>query len=72
MKRIDVYYGGHLYSLGGRELADVQAEIAACHDTGGWLLVNDGEGARRDAYLWLTRGTPIALVPIPDEPAEDA
>ena len=71
MKRIDVHFGGHMYSLGGRALDDVKAEIQACQDAGGWLLVNDGEGSRRDAYLWLTRGTPIALVPIPDEPAEE-
>lgn len=67
MKRIDLHYGGHFYSIGGRELADVQSEIESYHDSGGWLLVNDGEGARRDAYLWLTGGTSIALVPIPEE-----
>ena len=71
MKRIDLHYGGHLYSVGGRELAELQAEIESSHETGCWLLVNDGEGARRDAYLWLTRGSPIALVPIPDESGEE-
>ena len=39
-------------------------------DTGTWLLVNDGEGTRRDAYLWISAGTSIALVPIPDEKVE--
>jgi len=70
MKRIDLHYAGHSYSLGGRELADVQAEIAAYRTGGGWLLVNDGEGARRDAYLWIDGAVPVALVPIPDEPTE--
>jgi hypothetical protein len=70
MKRIDLHFGGHLYSVGGRELADVQAEIESCHDNGGWMLVNDGEGARRDAWLWVTRGSSIALIPIPEEPVD--
>lgn len=70
MKRIDIHYGGHLYSVGGRDVDELQAEIDSYHDGGGWLLVNDGEGARRDAYLWLTRGSSIALVPIPDDPAQ--
>lgn len=67
MKRIDLHYGGNLYSVGGREMADVQAEISSFQSGGGWLLVNDGEGARRDAHLWVTSGVPIALIPIPDE-----
>jgi hypothetical protein len=68
MKRIDVYYDGHVYSVGQRELDDVQRAIAEGHSAGGtWLLVNDGEGTRRDAYLWIAAGTSIALVPIQDE-----
>lgn len=67
MKRIDVHYGGNLYSVGGRPLADVQLDVERAAEGGGWLLVNDGEGARRDAYLWIAAGVPIALVPIPDD-----
>jgi hypothetical protein len=70
MKRIDVFYDGSHYSVGGRELADLQSQIGALASTGGWLLVNDGEGARRDSYLWITPGTPISLIPVPDEPVE--
>ena len=70
MKRIDVFYGGSHYSVGRRELAPLQAEIAALATEGGWLLVNDGEGARRDSYLWVTPGVPIALIPLPDEPVD--
>lgn len=66
MKRIDIYYAGAHYSLGGRELAEVQEEIADLAGRGGWMLVNDSEGARRDAYLWVSPGVTIALVPIPD------
>lgn len=67
MKRIDVHYGGNLYSIGGRTLEEVQHDIASFAEDGGWLLVNDGEGTRRDAHLWVIRGVPIAVIPIPDE-----
>jgi hypothetical protein len=67
MKRIDLHYGGTLYSVGGRELDDLQAEISSMSSEGGWLLVNDGEGARRDSYLWVTTGVPLALIPVPEE-----
>ncbi len=46
---------------------EVQHEVERAAASGGWLLVNDGEGARRDAYLWVAAGVPIALVPIPDD-----
>ena len=68
MKRIDVYYDGRVYSVGQQELADIQQSIVDGQARGGtWLLVNDGEGTRRDAYLWISPGASIALVPIPDE-----
>jgi hypothetical protein len=67
MKRIDVHYAGHLYSVGGRDLEDVQREVQAAQKDGGWIVVNDGEGSRRDAHLWVTSGTPIALIPISGE-----
>lgn len=68
MKRIDLHYGGNLFSIGGRNLEDLQSEIVSYQQDGGWLLVNDGEGMRRDTFLWVTAGVPIALVPIPDDP----
>lgn len=73
LRRIDLHYGRHAYSVGGRDVVELQAEINSYFDKGGWLLVNDGEGSRRDAYLWLTRGSSIAVNPIPDEsPAEQS
>jgi len=72
MKRIDVYYDGHVYSVGQRELEDIQNAIATTQAKGGmWLLVNDGEGTRRDAYLWIGAGTSIALVPIQGDADQD-
>jgi hypothetical protein len=67
MKRIDVHYAGHLYSIGGREFDDVRREVSEAQDSGAWMVVNDGEGSRRDAYIWLSGGTPIALIPIPSD-----
>ena len=66
MKRIDIRYNGHSYSVGGRELADLQNEIETGLIPGGrvWIQVNEGEGIRRDAYLLITTGTPIALIPL--------
>jgi len=72
MKRIDVYYDGHVYSVGQRELEEVQDAIAEGQKGHGmWLLVNDGEGTRRDAYIWIGAGTSIALVPIEGDSDED-
>ncbi|MFE1646019.1 hypothetical protein [Microbacterium sp. P01] len=66
MKRIDITYGGQLYSVGGREIEDLTDEItAAVRDGGGWIRVNDGEGERRDALLFVSTGTSIAVIPIP-------
>ncbi|GAA1981636.1 hypothetical protein [Microbacterium pumilum] len=68
MKRIDVVYDGHVYSVGQRDLDELRDLIAEGHAAGGmWLLVNEGEGTRRDAYLWIAPGTSIALVPIPGD-----
>ena len=46
MKRINVRYGATDYSIGGRDLADVQREIAEGVASKGifWLEVNEGSG----------------------------
>lgn len=68
MKRIDIYYGGEHYSVGGRDFEELRDEIAAGVSSGmHWLEVNDGEGAFRSAFLLLSPGVPLAMVPIPDE-----
>ena len=75
MKRIDIYYGGDHYSVGGRRLEDLRAEIEAGLEAGMyWLEVNDGEGEMRAAHLLLSPGVALAVVPVPDEdpgPAPD-
>lgn len=69
MKRIDIHYGGQTYSVGGRELADLQQEISEGLAKGAyWLVVNDGEGERRDAHLLITASSDVALIPVPEPP----
>jgi hypothetical protein len=68
VKRIDINYGGQTYSIGGRDLADITREVEqAVQDGGAWLTVNDGEGEPREALLFVGPGTPIAVIPIPDQ-----
>ncbi|MFB8387785.1 hypothetical protein ACFC3F_11665 [Microbacterium sp. NPDC055910] len=69
MKRIDVFYGGRQYSIGGRDLDDLKREVAEgiTSDVPRWLVINDGEGAHRPAHLLLAPGIDIALIPVPAE-----
>lgn len=68
MKRIDIYYGGEHYSVGGRRVDDLRAEIEAGLAAGTyWLEVNDGEGEMHAALLLLSPGVSLAIVPVPDE-----
>lgn len=64
MNRVDIVYGGKPYSLGGRSVESVQAEIAVAISSGlpYWLRVNSGEGRIEDAYLLIAPGIPFALV----------
>lgn len=67
MSRIDISYGGQWYSIGDRTLAEVHEEIRAGMLAGHlWLQVNDGEGQPRPAFLSITPGVPIAVVPLSD------
>ena len=69
MKRINIFYGGRQYSLSGRELDELQAEIAAgvAAGTPTWFEVNIGEGRYQPAHLLLTPGVDLTLVPIEAE-----
>jgi hypothetical protein len=72
MKRIDIFYGGEHYSVGGRELAELQTEIDTAITRGGdWIRVNDGEGQAREAFLYLSPGVSVAIVPVPVRPHAD-
>ena len=71
MKRIDIRYGGDVYSVGGRDFEELRREISTGLESGTyWLTVNDGEGMRRDAQLLITPGVPIVLIPIPNPDGE--
>ena len=67
-KRIDIHYGGRLYTIGNREVDDVRAEIARALTAGsGWLDVNDGEGVARPTSLLVTPGVDLTLAEIPGD-----
>lgn len=69
MKRINIRYDGAMYSVGGRELDDLQQEIAAAVSSTEpyWLEVNDGEGLPRPALLLITPAIALALLPVPEQ-----
>src|SRR5215204_5391777 len=71
MKRIDIHYGGQLYSVGDRDVDQLLAEVEDGMRNGAWLKVNDGEGERRDAFLMLGPGVPISVIPIPGDRQPD-
>ncbi|WP_405371889.1 MULTISPECIES: hypothetical protein [unclassified Microbacterium] len=68
MKRIDISYGGQWYSIGNRSFDEVRDEISAGLRAGHlWLEVNDGDGQPRPAFLSISPGVPLALVPLPEQ-----
>jgi hypothetical protein len=66
MKRINMVYGGISYSIGRRDLDDLQNEIASALKKGDpyWLMVNHGEGMPQETRLLITRGVDLALIPV--------
>jgi hypothetical protein len=71
MKRIDIRHGGTTYSVRDRDLAELQ-KISAALTSGQphWLQVNEGEGTPRTALLFLSPGMNLALLPLPEPPAD--
>ena len=71
MKRIHVRYDGSTYTIGGRELDDVRAEVeeAVVSGSSHWLTVNEGEGTLQEAELLITATSSIALIPMEDHGA---
>ncbi|MCR2783554.1 MULTISPECIES: hypothetical protein [unclassified Microbacterium] len=70
MKRIDIAYGGHSYSISGRDIADLREEILTrigSEAPAFWLEVNHGEGQPRPTFLLITPTTELALTPIPGD-----
>ncbi|NQX37142.1 hypothetical protein [Herbiconiux sp. VKM Ac-2851] len=68
MKRVDIKYDGAEYSIGQRDIDDVQAEIDAglASREPTWLSVNSGEGRLRTARLLITPGVSFSLIGITD------
>ncbi|MBG6056705.1 hypothetical protein RCH16_001379 [Cryobacterium sp. MP_M5] len=73
MNRVDIVYGGQQYSLAGRSIDSIQAEIDAAITTGKpyWLMVNSGGGRFEDAYLLIAPGIPFAVLNVKPEDGAD-
>ncbi|MCR2812361.1 hypothetical protein NQ166_03215 [Microbacterium sp. zg.Y1090] len=70
MKRIDIAYGANSYSVGGRDLDELRAQIMASVEGAAppfWLEVNHGEGQPRPTSLLISPATQLALTPIPGD-----
>ena len=66
MKRIDIRYGGDVYSVGGRDLEELRQEILTGLDSGKyWLTSTTARGCGGTPQLLITPGVPICLIPIP-------
>ena len=72
MIRVDVHYGGVIYTIPNTDRQAVRARIdAALHDgVPLWLDVNYGAGSVLRTDLLITPGVPVGLAEITD-PAED-
>jgi hypothetical protein len=64
VNRIDIVYDGQQYSLAGRSVESIQAEIDAAilSATPYWLRVNSGGGRFEAAYLLIAPGIPFAIL----------
>lgn len=65
MIRIDIHYGGQRYRIGHRDLDEVRAEIDRAVEAGhGWIEVEESDGAPRNAFLLVSAGVPLVIVPL--------
>ena len=71
MTRVDVHYGGFVYTIpdSTRETVKEQIDTALREGAVVWLEVNYGSGSRLRTDLLITPGTPIGLAEI-DDPDE--
>ncbi|MDJ0323489.1 hypothetical protein QMG61_06905 [Cryobacterium sp. PH31-AA6] len=73
MRRVDIVYGGQQYSLAGRTIESIQAEVLKAFTDGTpyWLRVNSGGGRFEDAYLLIAPGIPFAVLNVKPEIGDD-
>ena len=74
MKRIGIIYAGREFSVGEESFEQMKADIEEAMHSGRsvWITVNHGEGRPQPTELLVGPGIPIAIMPIPDEPADEA
>ncbi|MCM6764118.1 hypothetical protein NB037_17020 [Rathayibacter sp. ZW T2_19] len=62
MTRVELHYGGRLYTMGNVSVQEAKQLVAEVLGTEPhWLEVNQGEGDLRTAHLLLTPGVALAL-----------
>ncbi|TFC45608.1 hypothetical protein E3T37_11790 [Cryobacterium sp. TMT2-10] len=73
MTRVDIVYGGQQYSLGGRSIESIQAEVDAAVLSGApyWMRVNSGGGRFEDAFLLIAPGIPFAMLRVKGDNGDD-
>ncbi|KHK98739.1 hypothetical protein LK09_07420 [Microbacterium mangrovi] len=61
---VEMLFGGQSFTIAGRSVADVQAEIDGILLSGmpGWVQAYDGHGGRSQSLLLITPGVSVALV----------
>lgn len=66
MKRVEIIYGGHLFTVADTDPAAIEAQISDALHTGTplWLTVNQGEGSLRESRILITAGVSVSLTGI--------
>jgi hypothetical protein len=63
VKRIEIFYGGEIYTVGATDYDELRGRITGAVLAGhGWLRVNHGSGSAATADLLVTPGVPIAIL----------
>lgn len=72
MRRIELTYGGVLYTIADRDLDQVKKDIVSGLAAGpSWLTVNYGEGLLAETDLLLVPGVPIAVASVGPSSSEE-
>lgn len=63
MPRVEIHYGGILYTVADRSAEEIRREIEVALDSGkvSWLPVNRGEGLPRETRLLIHPGVAVAV-----------
>jgi hypothetical protein len=70
VKRVEVVYDSHQYSIGNRDAASVRQEVLEALQSGApyWLEVQRGEGGYTPAHLLILPGIGFAVSDVIEAP----